>query len=168
MKYLICVKTKNVVISIVLSRFLVVFSLRLADCILYAVGKPVYHKSTNVTYGSWLKDAHPRNKDFGEKIWTTYETHHTIIFEFADKISFRNNQAMELHLKSPGFQVWVLIDLMTVYWNKVNISSRIYKFFSFVGHAIGQCTRCIRRFILLSSERQHNDYSIWFGKTWNS
>lgn len=75
------------------------------DCVLYAVGKPVYHKSTNVTYGSWLKDAHPPNKEFGEKIWTTYETHHNIIFEFADKTSFRNNQAMELRLKSPGFQV---------------------------------------------------------------
>lgn len=72
------------------------------DCVLYAVGKPVYHKSTNVTYGSWLKDVIPYNS---EKIWTTYETHHTIIFEFADKTSFRNNQATQLRLKSPGFQV---------------------------------------------------------------
>lgn len=78
----------------------------IADCVLYAVGKPVYHKSTNVTYGSWLKDAHSINET-REKIWTTYETHHTIVFEFADKTSFRNNQANELRLKSPGFQVCV-------------------------------------------------------------
>lgn len=86
-------------------RVYVVFSLYFPDCILYAVGKPVYHKSTDVTYGSWLKDSHPRTKEFSEKIWTTYETDRTIIYEFADKTSFRNNQANELRLKSPGFQV---------------------------------------------------------------
>lgn len=99
---------KNIFISIVLFIFFFSFSSPPpTDCVLYAVGKPVYHKSTNVTYGSWLKDAHPRNKEFGEKIWTTYETHHTIIFEFTDKTSFRNNHATELRLKSPGFQVCV-------------------------------------------------------------
>ncbi|XP_055319441.1 uncharacterized protein LOC129577050 [Sitodiplosis mosellana] len=77
---------------------------RTFDCVLYAVGKPVYHKSTDVTYGSWLKDSHPRTKEFSEKIWTTYETDRSIIYEFADKTSFRNNQANELRLKSPGFQ----------------------------------------------------------------
>lgn len=81
------------------------FFLFFPDCVLYAVGKPVYHKSTDVTYGSWLKDSHPRTKEFSEKIWTTYETDRTIIYEFADKTSFRNNQANELRLKSPGFQV---------------------------------------------------------------
>lgn len=84
---------------------LYLFSFCFADCVLYAVGKPVYHKSTDVTYGSWLKDSNPRTKEFSEKIWTTYETDRTIIYEFADKTSFRNNQAKELRLKSPGFQV---------------------------------------------------------------
>lgn len=78
------------------------------DCVLYAVGKPVYHKSTNVTYGSWLKDSRPRNKEMDEKIWTTYETESNIIYEFADKASFRNNQANELRLKTPGFQVYII------------------------------------------------------------
>ncbi|XP_031630325.1 uncharacterized protein LOC116345246 [Contarinia nasturtii] len=77
---------------------------RTFDCVLYAVGKPVYHKLTDsVAYGSWLKDARPRT-EFAEKIWTTYETDRTKIYEFADKQMFRNNQANELHLKSPGFQ----------------------------------------------------------------
>lgn len=76
----------------------------LSDCVLYAVGKPVYHKSMNVTYGSWLKDAQPRGKV--EKIWTTYETDHDIIYQFDDKTEFRNNKAKEIHrLKLPGFQV---------------------------------------------------------------
>lgn len=86
------------------------------DCVLYAVGKPVYHKSTNVTYGSWLKDSRPRNKEMDEKIWTTYETHNTSIYEFADKASFRNNQANELRLKFPGFQVHCLFTLNNVYY----------------------------------------------------
>lgn len=77
----------------------------LIDCVLYAVGKPVYHKATNVTYGSWLKDAVTMNEEFAKKIWTTYETHPTLIFEFADKIAFRNNQANEKRLRPPGFQV---------------------------------------------------------------
>lgn len=84
------------------------------DCVLYAVGKPVYHKSTNVTYGSWLKDSHPRNKEMAEKIWTTYETHHNIIYEFADKTSFRNNQANDLRLKSPGFQVCSCFEMLSL------------------------------------------------------
>lgn len=57
----------------------------------------------NLTYGSWLKDAHTRGKV--EKIWTTYETDHRIIYQFDDKTEFRNNKAKELHLKMPGFQV---------------------------------------------------------------
>lgn len=76
----------------------------IADCVLYAVGKPVYHKSTNITYGSWLKDAQSTGET-REKVWTTYETHSNIVFEFADKLSFRNNKGVELRLRPPGFQV---------------------------------------------------------------
>lgn len=93
---------------------LMFFCMMTTDCVLYAVGKPVYHKSTNVTYGSWLKDSHPRNKEMAEKIWTTYETHHNIIYEFADKTSFRNNQANDLRLKSPGFQVCSCFEMLSL------------------------------------------------------
>lgn len=68
---------------------------------LYAVGKPVYHKWTDLPYGSWLKDPHPKNEDGGEKIWTTYDTHNTTIYEFNDKAKFRNNISHTYTLAKP-------------------------------------------------------------------
>lgn len=58
---------------------------------LYAVGKPVYHKFTEQNYGSWLKDAQPKNDDVGEKIWYTNETDVNILYEFENKIKYRNS-----------------------------------------------------------------------------
>lgn len=95
------------------SRALLFFIFIFSDCVLYAVGKPVYHKSMNVTYGSWLKDAQPRGKV--EKIWTTYETDHNIIYQFDDKTEFRNNKAKEIHhLKMPGFQVHFVSNIIII------------------------------------------------------
>lgn len=96
--------------------------LNLLDCVLYAVGKPVYHKATNFAYASWLKDSRPRNKEMEEKIWTTYETEPQLIYEFADKASFRNNEANELRLKLPGFQVFYSHRIKHLQW----ISDKIY------------------------------------------
>lgn len=96
----------------IFASFLITSADSSVDCVLYAVGKPVYHKSTNVTYGSWLKDSHPRTKELSEKIWTTYETHQNIIYEFADKTSFRNSQGNELRLKS-SFQVRAQYSFLT-------------------------------------------------------
>lgn len=63
----------------------------LLDCVLYAVGKPVYHKFTEQNYGSWLKDAQPKNDDVGEKIWYTNETDVNFLYEFENKIKYRNS-----------------------------------------------------------------------------
>lgn len=77
------------------------------DCVLYAVGKPVYHKFTDQTYGSWLKDPLPKNEDVGERIWTTNESDTLHIYEYANKAKYRNNLPRLHKLKPPGFRVSV-------------------------------------------------------------
>ncbi|KAJ6644219.1 Myocilin, partial [Pseudolycoriella hygida] len=74
------------------------------DCVLYAVGKPVYHKFTDQTYGSWLKDPLPRNDDVGERIWSTNESDTLHIYEYANKAKYRNNIPRIHKLKPPGFR----------------------------------------------------------------
>ena len=71
---------------------------------MYAVGKPVYHKYTNQTYGSWLKDPEPRNDEIGDKIWATNELDSEHLYEYLNKTHFRNNQR-KLYKLNPGFQV---------------------------------------------------------------
>lgn len=61
--------------------------LRVTDCILYAVGKPVYHKVVEQLYGSWLKDAATDN----DKIWSTEENKTDFLFEYPNKGSFRKD-----------------------------------------------------------------------------
>lgn len=69
------------------------------------MGKPVYHKFTDLTYGSWLKDALPKNDDVGEKIWTTNESDTLHVYEYANKAKYRNNIPKIHRLKPPGFRV---------------------------------------------------------------
>lgn len=61
------------------------------DCILYAVGKPVYHKFVDQNYGSWLKDTNPKNDVIAEKIWATNENDTHYIYEYPNKTSYRDN-----------------------------------------------------------------------------
>uniref|UniRef100_A0A1B0CMG6 Uncharacterized protein n=1 Tax=Lutzomyia longipalpis TaxID=7200 RepID=A0A1B0CMG6_LUTLO len=61
------------------------------NCVLYAVGKPVYHKFTEQNYGAWLKDPTPKNDAVGEKIWATKENDSFRLYEYANKAVYRNN-----------------------------------------------------------------------------
>ncbi|XP_049816320.1 uncharacterized protein LOC126263277 [Schistocerca nitens] len=61
---------------------------RTTDCLLYAIGKPVYHRWTDMTYGSWMRDAMPRPEANAEKFWVTNETDPYHLYEFANKTSF--------------------------------------------------------------------------------
>lgn len=63
-------------------------SIYLSDCLLYAIGKPVYHRFTNETYGSWMRDL---NVQEGDKYWSTKEGNYSYLFEFANKIDFRKD-----------------------------------------------------------------------------
>lgn len=75
-----------------------------SDCVLYAVGKPVYHKFTDLNYGAWLKDSSPKNDVFAEKIWATNETYN-ILYEYANKADYRNNNTLKTYRIDGGFMV---------------------------------------------------------------
>jgi Olfactomedin-like domain len=75
------------------------------DCLLYAVGKPVYFKSSEQNYGSWLRDPLARNDISAERIWMTKETDGFQLFEFANKGAFRNNNPSKIYNMQFPFQV---------------------------------------------------------------
>lgn len=75
------------------------------DCVLYAVGKPVYHKYTDQNYGAWLKDSAPRNDAIEKKIWATRENDTSRLFEFANKTTYRNNVATKTYRLDKPFRV---------------------------------------------------------------
>ncbi|XP_055839333.1 uncharacterized protein LOC129907245 [Episyrphus balteatus] len=63
---------------------------RETSCLLYAVGKPVFHKSIDETYGSWLKDAAAKPRD-KEKIYVTRENVTNRLYEFSNKMEYRGS-----------------------------------------------------------------------------
>uniref|UniRef100_A0A8D8NCV2 Collagen alpha-2(IV) chain n=1 Tax=Culex pipiens TaxID=7175 RepID=A0A8D8NCV2_CULPI len=77
---------------------------RTTDCVLYAVGKPVYHKYTDQNYGAWLKDSAPRNDAIEKKIWATRENDTSRLFEFANKTTYRNNVATKTYRLDKPFR----------------------------------------------------------------
>ncbi|KAK8397870.1 hypothetical protein O3P69_004577 [Scylla paramamosain] len=69
------------------------FRNRSSDCMLAAVGKPVYHRHTDSIYGSWMRDPHPADPQQEPRFWTTNPADPMRLFEFADKNRYRKNQA---------------------------------------------------------------------------
>ncbi|KAJ8963128.1 hypothetical protein NQ318_018593, partial [Aromia moschata] len=62
------------------------------ECVLYAVGKPVYHRYTDHTYGSWMRDpaSSPTGKEH-EKYWVTHENKSNVLYEYDNKTMFRRD-----------------------------------------------------------------------------
>lgn len=60
------------------------------DCVLYAIGKPVFNRFTNQTNGSWMRDASPQTND-ADKFWATDETDNYNLLEFENKTYFKDN-----------------------------------------------------------------------------
>lgn len=77
------------------------------DCVLYAVGKPVYFKSTEQNYGAWLRDPLARNDITAERIWMTKENDGFQLFEYANKAAYRNNLASKVYRMQFPFKVTV-------------------------------------------------------------
>ncbi|XP_037941142.1 olfactomedin-like protein 2A [Teleopsis dalmanni] len=76
---------------------------RQKSCLLYAVGKPVFHKSVNETYGCWLRDPAAKETD-REKTFVTNENDAYNLFEFTTKIQYRlNNVPRKKYGISEGF-----------------------------------------------------------------
>lgn len=65
--------------------------LLLADCVLYAVGKPVFHHATESAppHGWWMRDPNPRTEIDGEKYWATKQNEDNL-YEYANKEAFRS------------------------------------------------------------------------------
>ncbi|XP_075165524.1 uncharacterized protein LOC142237937 [Haematobia irritans] len=61
---------------------------RKRSCLLYAVGKPVFHKSVNESHGSWLKDPAANEID-REKTFVTNEKDNYKLFEYTSKRTYR-------------------------------------------------------------------------------
>lgn len=62
------------------------------DCVLYAVGKPVYHRYTEQAYGWWMRDPNPQNEKIdGEKYWFTKEDDAYHLFYYDNKSLFRKD-----------------------------------------------------------------------------
>ncbi|XP_064555008.1 uncharacterized protein LOC135440000 isoform X2 [Drosophila montana] len=77
---------------------------RAKTCYLYAVGKPVFHKVVNEKFGSWLRDAAPRESD-REKTFVTNENDAYNLFEFSTRIQYRMNSVPRHKYEiSEGFQ----------------------------------------------------------------
>ncbi|CAH1108649.1 unnamed protein product [Psylliodes chrysocephalus] len=64
---------------------------RAKDCVLYAVGKPVYLRFTEDNYGSWMRDSNPINEKDEHKYWVTRENQPHKLYEFANKTMFRRD-----------------------------------------------------------------------------
>ncbi|KAJ6637052.1 Olfactomedin-like protein 2B [Pseudolycoriella hygida] len=77
---------------------------RKLDCVLNAVGKPVYHSENKITFGAWLKDPRPKNDEIGEKIWMTSDSNKTIIYEYKNKEAHRKNKIDKTHVLNTNFQ----------------------------------------------------------------
>lgn len=62
-----------------------------ADCLLYAIGKPVYNRYTDEIYGSWMRDAAPKNDAFGEMFWVTRENDSSHLYEYTNKTMYKKD-----------------------------------------------------------------------------
>ncbi|XP_043072303.1 uncharacterized protein LOC6565277 isoform X2 [Drosophila grimshawi] len=77
---------------------------RAKTCYLYAVGKPVFNKVVNEKFGSWLRDAAPKDVD-REKTFVTNENDAFNLFEFSTRIQYRTNSVPRHKYEiSEGFQ----------------------------------------------------------------
>jgi hypothetical protein len=64
---------------------------RTQDCVLSAIGKPVYHRFTDTPYGSWMRDSLPRSSYDADKYWATKynDTYH--LYEYTNKTTFKKD-----------------------------------------------------------------------------
>ncbi|XP_023027680.2 uncharacterized protein isoform X1 [Leptinotarsa decemlineata] len=78
------------------------FTNRSKDCVLYAVGKPVYHRYTEHVYGCWMRDSNPPNEKEEQKYWVTKESEPTILYEYDNKTMYRRDMpTKEYNLDHP-------------------------------------------------------------------
>jgi len=67
------------------------FTNRTLDCVLSAIGKPVYHRFTDTPYGNWMRDSMPRTTADGEKYWATKYNQSYTLYEYTNKTTFKKD-----------------------------------------------------------------------------
>lgn len=72
------------------------------DCQVHAVGKPVYNRNSNASFGSWMKDPDPSSSN--DTIWMTLTDINTLL-EFSNKTVFKNDTPSKTHTLNYPFQV---------------------------------------------------------------
>lgn len=69
---------------------------------MHAVGKPVYNRNSNASFGSWMKD--PCSLVSNETIWMTLTDIYSLL-EFSNKTMFKNDTPTKRHILTYPFQV---------------------------------------------------------------
>uniref|UniRef100_A0A0P6GR59 RE59052p n=1 Tax=Daphnia magna TaxID=35525 RepID=A0A0P6GR59_9CRUS len=64
---------------------------RTQDCVMVAIGKPVYHRFTNATHGNWMRDSLPRTMADGDKYWATKFNETYVLYEYINKTAFKKD-----------------------------------------------------------------------------
>uniref|UniRef100_A0A8D8XEB9 Olfactomedin-like protein 2B n=1 Tax=Cacopsylla melanoneura TaxID=428564 RepID=A0A8D8XEB9_9HEMI len=88
---------------------------RTLDCQVYAVGKPVFHKSTTkksdtghgtveVPYGAWMRDPCNGSAENNNKFWMTVEHDPTHLYEYLDKDTFKSDNKSKTYNLKEQFQ----------------------------------------------------------------
>lgn len=70
----------------------------ITDCLLYAVGKPVYHRYTGDEHGCWMRDSSPKSDTAGEKLWVTKSGENSYLYEYENKTLFRKDARRQITL----------------------------------------------------------------------
>ncbi|KAL5235357.1 hypothetical protein ACI65C_002767 [Semiaphis heraclei] len=73
---------------------------RTLDCQVYAVGKPVFNRVSNASFGSWMKD--PMSRESNDTIWMTINEINSL-FQFSNKSMFKDNKPTKTYTLSYSF-----------------------------------------------------------------
>lgn len=75
------------------------------ECIIYAVGKPVFFKSVEHNYGAWMRDPMSNSDMNSEKIWLTKENDPYRLYEYENKAAYRLENSSKIYRLKYPFQV---------------------------------------------------------------
>ncbi|XP_066147543.1 uncharacterized protein [Euwallacea fornicatus] len=98
---------------------------RATDCVLYAVGKPVYNRFSDYTYGCWMTDAHTDARSY---IWATNESSSNELIEYRNKTAFRGNHPANVYRLDHPFSGNSHVVFNGSFFYNVNGTKRILRY----------------------------------------
>jgi len=84
----------------------------ITDCQVYAVGKPVFNRVSNASFGSWMKD--PMSRESNDTIWMTINEINSL-FQFSNKSMFKDNKPTKTYTLSYSFHVSKMLSFIICY-----------------------------------------------------